>query len=172
MMHPCPICLGKFHRRRTLIKHIQTVHQQLPHLPSSSSSDQGHIMDAGSGHPDSRPASQDLTSNSSTHFEEANNSIPFMPIGTDLFCPECKNPFASKCGLMKHLRSTRCRQESQAIINQIINDQLTCSRCFTIFGSIPVLKKHVEGIFCPIDSLYKYIFLFTILRLRAHSGKS
>ena len=33
--------------------------------------------------------------------------VPFVGSGEGLFCPECKNPFANKYSLMKHLRSTR-----------------------------------------------------------------
>ena len=33
--------------------------------------------------------------------------VPFVGTGEGLFCPECKNPFANKYSLMKHLRSTR-----------------------------------------------------------------
>ena len=33
--------------------------------------------------------------------------VPFVGTGDGLFCPECKNPFANKYSLMKHLRSTR-----------------------------------------------------------------
>ena len=33
-------------------------------------------------------------------------------------------------------------------INKIINDQLTCGKCFKQFGSIQALKKHLEAKKC------------------------
>jgi len=73
---------------------------------------------------------------------------PLMGSGDSLFCPDCKNPFANKYSLMKHLRSTKCRHESEVVINKIINDQLTCGKCLRQFGSIQALKKHLEANKC------------------------
>ena len=33
-------------------------------------------------------------------------------------------------------------------INKIINDQLTCGKCFKQFGSIQALKKHLDARKC------------------------
>ena len=49
---------------------------------------------------------------------------------------------------MKHLRSTKCKLESEASINRVINDQLTCNKCKHQFGSVQALKKHVDGKKC------------------------
>jgi hypothetical protein len=140
MILRCPMCPATFHRRPALTEHMQTVHhQQPPPLPSPH---HGHNQ-AGPGH--HGPGSQGPPSTSSTPAPRATSATPFVPPGDGLFCPECKNPFANKYSLMKHLRSTRCRQESEATINRIINDQLTCNRCYKQFGSIQALGKHVEG---------------------------
>ena len=61
-----------------------------------------------------------------------------------LYCSQCKKPFANKYSLMKHLRSTKCKLESEASINRVINDQLTCNKCKHQFGSVQALKKHVD----------------------------
>ena len=42
----------------------------------------------------------------------------------------------------------RCRHENEMEINKIINDQLTCGKCFKQFGSIQALKKHLEAKKC------------------------
>ncbi len=145
MILRCPICPATFHRRPALTEHMQTIHhQQPPPLPSPSPHHGGHNP-AGPGHHASGSGSQGPPSTSSTPAPRANSSTPFVPPGDGLFCPECKNPFANKYSLMKHLRSTRCRQESEATINRIINDQLTCNRCYKQFGSIQALNKHMEG---------------------------
>ena len=137
---------------------MQTIHHQQPPPLPSPSPHHGH-QNTGQGHHSSGPGSQGPPSTSSTPAPRANSATPFVPPGDGLFCPECKNPFANKYSLMKHLRSTRCRQESEATINRIINDQLTCSRCYKQFGSIQALGKHVEGncIFSEKDSRYKQI---------------
>ena len=67
-----------------------------------------------------------------------------------LYCNQCKNPFANKYSLMKHLRSTKCKLDSEASINRVINDQLTCNKCRHQFGSVQALKKHVEGLKCLV----------------------
>ena len=72
--------------------------------------------------------------------------IPLSGSGEGLFCPHCRNPFANKYSLTKHLRSTsKCRHESEVEINKIINDQLTCGKCLKQFGSMQALQKHLEG---------------------------
>ena len=53
---------------------------------------------------------------------------------------------------MKHLRSTKCKLESEASINRVINDQLTCNKCKHQFGSVQALKKHVDGKKCMVHS--------------------
>ena len=69
-----------------------------------------------------------------------------------LYCNQCRNPFANKYSLMKHLRSTKCKLDSEASINRVINDQLTCNKCRHQFGSVQALKKHVEGLKCLVKS--------------------
>jgi hypothetical protein len=155
MILRCPICPATFHRRPALNEHMQTIHhQQPPPLPSPNP----HHGHAGQGHHGSGPGSQGPPSTSSTPAPRANSTTPFVPPGDGLFCPECKNPFANKYSLMKHLRSTRCRQESEATINRIINDQLTCGRCYKQFGSIQALHKHVEGKHLALGHLVKLTF--------------
>ena len=39
-------------------------------------------------------------------------------------------------------------------INKIINDQLTCGKCFKQFGSIQALKKHLEAKKCQGTQLH------------------
>ena len=38
--------------------------------------------------------------------------------------------------------------DSEASINRVINDQLTCVKCRHQFGSVQALKKHIEGQKC------------------------
>ena len=152
MILRCPICPATFHRRPALNEHMQTIHHQQPPPLPSPNTHQGHPGPGGQPH-HVGTGSQGPPSTSSTPAPRANSATPFVPPGDGLFCPECKNPFANKYSLMKHLRSTRCRQESEATINKIINDQLTCNRCYKQFGSIQALNKHMEG-------KSSYLFLF------------
>ena len=69
-----------------------------------------------------------------------------------LFCPKCKNSFAHKYSLMKHLRSTRCKIPDEVSINRVINNQLTCSSCRHQFGSVQALNKHVMAQKCSLSS--------------------
>ena len=72
--------------------------------------------------------------------------VPLSGSGEGLFCPHCRNPFANKYSLTKHLRSTsKCRHDNEIEINKIINDQLTCGKCLKLFGSMQPLQKHMEG---------------------------
>ena len=60
---------------------------------------------------------------------------------------------------MKHLRSTKCKLESEASINRVINDQLTCNKCKRQFGSVQALKKHVDhGKKCMVHNQSNQIF--------------
>ena len=84
---------------------------------------------------------QSPNQNQSKSFE-----TPNTPDG--LYCNQCKNPFANKYSLMKHLRSTRCKLDDEASINRIINEQLSCVKCRHQFGSVHALNKHIEGQKC------------------------
>ena len=99
---------------------------------------------------DSESISPNSTSKSSATTDETSSSSSFYSDG--LFCSQCKKPFANKYSLMKHLRSTKCKLESEASINRVINDQLTCNKCKHQFGSVQALKKHVDGKKCMVHS--------------------
>ena len=53
--------------------------------------------------------------------------VPFVGSGEGLFCPECKNPFANKYSLMKHLRSTR-----YALILWLYFNLISCDLSFSV----------------------------------------
>lgn len=127
MILRCPTCPAAFHRTNALREHMQTVH----HLHQVVTFTQNQQQQ--------QPQQQ---------MQQQQGDFPAATPGDGLFCPQCKNPFANKYSLMKHLRSTRCRQDSEATINRIINDQLTCTRCRKQFGSIQALNKHVEARKC------------------------
>ena len=54
----------------------------------------------------------------------------------------------------------RCRHENEMEINKIINDQLTCGKCFKQFGSIQALKKHLEAKKCQGNYIRVYVLQF------------
>ena len=49
-------------------------------------------------------------------------------------------------------------------INKIINDQLTCGKCFKQFGSIQALKKHLEAKKCQGKD-YEIIRNYNIVKM-------
>lgn len=95
------------------------------------------------------------------HMSSIHNSVPSFTVQAQpidkahgdkiegLYCHQCKNPFANKYSLMKHLRSTKCKMPDEFNINKVINEQLTCKTCKHLFGSIQALNKHVQGQKCP-----------------------
>ena len=141
MVLRCSYCTETFQRRQDLTDHIQAAHTTVtvqPHVMLASADGTAHLVPAGHTQPVLQPV----------QFQPQILDpvpAPLMGSGEGLFCPDCRNPFANKYSLMKHLRSTKCRHESEVEINKIINDQLTCGRCLKQFGSIQALKKHVEG---------------------------
>jgi len=127
----CPSCPLSFDRTQYLKEHMENVHQS---TPTFSIQAQPII-------------SRDQITPVSTvsQASESDVSASTTTLIDGLFCNQCKNPFANKYSLMKHLRSTKCKLDSEASINRVINDQLTCNKCRHQFGSVQALKKHVEG---------------------------
>ena len=100
----------------------------------------------------------DRTQSLKDHMSCLHNTVPSFSVQSQpliktstldgLYCHQCKNPFANKYSLMKHLRSTKCKMEDESSINRVINDQLTCPKCKHQFGSVQAYNKHAEGRKC------------------------
>ena len=106
------------------------------------------------------PLSFDRTQDLKEHMQTIHQTVPSFSIQATpilsndhqgLTCPQCKNPFANKYSLMKHLRSTKCKLADEASINRVINEQLTCTKCKHQFGSLQALNKHLEAKKCNLD---------------------
>ena len=155
----CPSCPLSFDRTQYLREHMENVHQSTPTFSIQGSNSllciflwlSNHHFDIISAQP---IISRDQITPVSTPESQTSELkvSAFTNLIDGLYCNQCKNPFANKYSLMKHLRTTKCKLESEASINRVINDQLTCNKCRHQFGSVQALKKHVEGLKCLVKA--------------------
>ena len=120
----CPQCPLSFDRTQDLKIHMQSVHHTIPNFSVQA-----------------QPIKPNL------------NLLNTPNATQSLFCPKCKNPFANKYSLMKHLRTTKCKLSDEASINRVINEQLTCPKCKHQFGSVQALNKHFDTKKCLVNEV-------------------
>ena len=135
----CPSCPMSFDRTQTLKDHMTVVHNSVPtfsvHAQPLRPNDQQNL------------APQMVSTSPNPEVVDIHHSTSASgPEG--LYCTLCKNPFANKYSLMKHLRSTKCKMEDETMITTMVNLQLTCGKCSHQFGSVNALTKHLEGQKC------------------------
>ena len=140
----CPSCPLSFDRTQLLKDHMTRGHNSMPSFSVQAQPiqlGQQLIFHHAQTH---QPNSSHLTIPTQT----SNSTTAPVTTLDGLYCNQCKNPFANKYSLMKHLRSTRCKIDDEASISRIINEQLTCVKCRHQFGSVQALNKHIEGQKC------------------------
>ena len=152
----CPSCPLSFDRTQYLREHMENIHQSTPTFSIQGSDCFLNFRSTVfNNNYDTIISAQPIISrDQTTPVSQASESdvSASASLIDGLYCNQCKNPFANKYSLMKHLRSTKCKLDSEASINRVINDQLTCNKCRHQFGSVQALKKHVEGLKCMVKA--------------------
>ena len=155
----CNYCSLAYDKHQALVEHTVAVHTQpsvtmQPHVVLTALDGTAHLVPGGSSQMEGVPMQQqqqhelvemkpNVTSATIIVPDPTADPVPLSGTGDSLFCPDCKNSFANKYSLTKHLRTTKCRKESELAIVKIINDQLTCGKCLKQYGSMEMMKKHL-----------------------------